>query len=261
MQTNKERVPMCTPVLDMSVGQVGYISIWSITIKIEPKENKPTEFYRQINLVANVHPTQTEDATVKITRIGLGIQGSDYELDFSDCSQVIEFDESTSQTFKLATTPYAIEPHFVTKMEKYGYMNVDELEEVIKELLYGADKRHDDNDIKKIIEIIIMKVKKSLQITPFYDLFGAYEDAYEKTARFKPTESKKSESKPDYQLMLCEQIITQATKSYVESLLKEKFLTDFGKFDFEQREELAERITDGNNPLNFLEDLLYKIKI
>jgi hypothetical protein len=260
MEQKKETIPMCIPVLDMVVGQIGYISIYAVAIQPVPNEDKPTEFYRQINLMANVQPTPTMCTTVKITRVGSGIKGEDYQLDFSDCSEVIEFEENDTKPFKMSTLPYQIEPHFVTKIEKYNYMSVEDLESEMGAILNQSDKLHTDTEVQKIIEIIVLKIKKGIRKSPFYDLFGIYDDAYEIISRFEPIKEKNAQSKSDYQIMSCDQEIAQATKDYTERLLKEKFLAEFPSIAKDEKADIVDRITDSNDSLNFLEDILYQIK-
>lgn len=260
MEPKKEVIPMCTPVLDMTVGQEGYISIYAIAIQPVPKEGKPTEFYRQINLMGNVQPTPTMGCTVKVTRVRDGINGNDYQLDFSDCSEVMEFEEVDVKPFKMATLPYPIEPHYVTKIEKYNYMNVEDLENEMSAILNQSDKLHTDSEVQKIIQIIVLKVKKGMQKNAFYDLFGVFDDAHETIQTFQPLKEKSAQTKSDYQTMLCQQEIAQSTREYVEILLKSRFLAEFSSIGKEEKEEIVDRITDSNDPLNFLEDILYQIK-
>lgn len=255
-QKKKEKVPMSIKVIDMRVGQYGWMSCDHVAI-IELPETTPKEYARVINLRGNVHPVCSSNGSVYIKRIGKGNLGEDFELDFFNATGV--FDIFDTSPFTVNTTPYSIEPDFVTEQTVKMYYVMDDLFEELRDLFDGEQYVVSAKPVQDLLKIMIDKTSIEYQDFTLVKLLNKYFDnciIVDKTNDFIKSEIDDKEDEEDIEYARAEIQLAHAIKANIINILKQKIPLDYHQYTPQRQQTIFEKINNDTELLQELEEVL-----
>lgn len=241
-QRKLEKVPVVTKVLHMRVGQSGWLTNDDVII-VEVANSNPIAYQRIINLRAGVHPLQLVDGGIFIKRIGPGITGEDFELDFTNVT--CTFDIMEKSEFKLETSPCLVDHDEVDGNSVKMYWQMDDLYEALRKLFEKDNHNVSAKPVQDLLSVLIKRLHNEYAGYTLVKLFKKYFDA---TTVLKDTYDylKKNEDDDeygvDYEYAKAQIEIEEAAKIYVVSLLKEKIPLEYHTSNTQRQNTICEKV-------------------
>lgn len=254
-----EKVPVVTRVLHMRVGQSGWLTNDDVII-VEVANSNPIAYQRIINLRAGVHPLQLVDGGIYIKRIGPGITGEDFELDFTNVT--CTFDIMDKSDFTLETTPCLVDHDEVDANSVKMYWQMDDLYEALRKLIEKENQSVSSKPVQDLLSVLIKRLHNEYAEYTLVKLFKKYFDitAVLKTSyEFLESNDDDDEYGVDYEYAKAEIEIEEAGKVYVVSLLKEKIPLEYHTSNVQRQNTICEKINGDRHLEEELGEMLVEL--